>query len=264
MRKRLKHLIYFKQLNEAKKKEVNLELSDLKHSWDLNQKYNWDAVPKSAESDDRWYSNANKSEIGIGSEDPVKKFREWSSKFWRYNGEQDLKYEPRSGVKQKSTIEKIRMNNSKNEAVVLKNISDDVEYWDRIKFVSSNDVNEQIGYAVVDMSLTPDMEWSYMEDSDPAKFTDEEMERYFPDDLFAKIEHIEINSDIRGSGYGKELMNEVLFTIKNRGIKSVYLIAAPVGLSPQTPLEEIKYFYEGFGFEIVKDFGNAYDMVLNF
>lgn len=98
----MKHLKTRIELNEKKSEEKNLELGDLSKSVNLNKQYNWDGVPQSAKSDDRWYANANKSEIAIGDGDPVAKFKEWSGKYWRYKGEEKLKYEPRSGVDQKS------------------------------------------------------------------------------------------------------------------------------------------------------------------
>lgn len=102
----MKHLKTYTELNEKKGEEKNLELSDLGLSHNLNVKYNWDAVPQSAKSDDRWYANANKSEIAIGEKDPIKKFKNWNPNYWRYKGEENLKYEPRSGVEQKADTNK--------------------------------------------------------------------------------------------------------------------------------------------------------------
>ena len=98
----MKYLKTYLELNETNSNQKNLELGDLKHSIALNKKYNWDAVPQSAKTNDKWYANANKSEISIGDDDPVQKFKEWSGKYWRYAGEEKQKYEPRSGVEQKS------------------------------------------------------------------------------------------------------------------------------------------------------------------
>lgn len=98
----MKYLKTQVELNENKSELKHLDLGDLKHSVNLNKKYNWDGVPKSAKSDDRWYANANKSEISIGDKNPVQKFQDWSGKYWRYAGEEKQKYEPRSGVETKN------------------------------------------------------------------------------------------------------------------------------------------------------------------
>ena len=102
----MKYLKTHNELSEKKGEEKNLELGDLSKSVNLNKQYDWDAVPQSAKSDDRWYANANKSEIAIGDADPVAKFKEWSGKYWRYSGEEKQKYEPRSGVEQKAETNK--------------------------------------------------------------------------------------------------------------------------------------------------------------
>jgi hypothetical protein len=54
-----------------------------------------------------WYKNVISKRIEIGSKDPVKSFQQWSGKYWRKKGEENLKYEPNSGVPQKEKVKSI-------------------------------------------------------------------------------------------------------------------------------------------------------------
>jgi ribosomal protein S18 acetylase RimI-like enzyme len=146
------------------------------------------------------------------------------------------------------------------ESIKYKNISDSDEYWDRVKIIITNKKNIEIGYAILDMWIS-DSEWSYMDDDDEGKFSDDEFDKHFPHGGGAKLEHLEINPEYRNGGYGKQLMDAVVSYVKKRNTNTLYLIAAPVGFEPRISLDALTNFYKKYGFNIVKDFGNARDMV---
>jgi len=147
------------------------------------------------------------------------------------------------------------------EDIELKDVGDDDGYWDRVKIIAKNKKGEEVGYAILDMGMHPESEFGYMDDNDPAKFSDEDIEQHFPEDFAAKLEHIEVYSKFRESGFGKELMDAVIKYVKSRDYKTLYLIASPIGFEPRISLDALSKFYSGYGFEVVKDFGNAHDMV---
>lgn len=151
------------------------------------------------------------------------------------------------------------VNESLKEDVELKNISDDDEYWDRVKIIAKNKKGEEVGYAVLDMAISPDSEFAFMDDEHA--YTDDEIEQHFPEDFAAKLEHLEVFPKFRKSGYGKELMDAVVKYVKSRDYKTLYLIASPIGVQPKISLDALSKFYSGYGFEVIKDFDNAHDMV---
>jgi ribosomal protein S18 acetylase RimI-like enzyme len=147
-----------------------------------------------------------------------------------------------------------------NEDVSIEDVGDDKGYWDRVKLTVKDKKGEEVGYAVLDMTMFPEYEFGHMDDDDPAKFSDEEIEKHFPEDLAAKLEHIEIYDSFKRRGYGKELMNAVIKFVKEKGYKTLYLIASPIGVN-KIDLDALTNFYKKYGFNVVKDFGNARDMI---
>lgn len=149
------------------------------------------------------------------------------------------------------------------ESVKVFNISDDDEYWDRVRLKCYNDKGQEVGYADLDMWITQS-EWSYMGDDQQGKFSDDEFAEHFPEGGGAKLEEIKIKPEFRNdpnNRYGSELMQAVVDYCKSRDVKTMYLIASPIGDGPKIPLEKLGAFYQKHGFKVVKDFDNAYDMV---
>lgn len=146
------------------------------------------------------------------------------------------------------------------EDIEIKNVSDDEEYWDRVKLIVTNNDDDEVGYAILDMWID-DSEWSYMDDDEEGKYTDDEFDKHFPDGGAAKLEHLEVYPEYRNKGYATQLMQEVVKYIKSRGVKTIYLIASPTGYGNRIPLDSLTKFYQKYGFNVTKSFGNANDMV---
>ena len=146
------------------------------------------------------------------------------------------------------------------EGIEYKNVSDSDEYWDRVKVIATDNKGDEVGYAILDMYID-ESEWSSMEDGDEGKLSDEEFDKHFPDGSGVKLEHLEVHYKYRQSGYGKQLMDAVVKYVKSRGYNTIYLIASPIGFEPKIDLESLSNFYKKYGFKIIKDFGNAHDMV---
>lgn len=74
----------------------------------------------------------------------------------------------------------------------------------------------------------------------------------FGDDDFYQIEHLEVEPEYTGGGYGKLLMNKAIEFVKNREGRIIYLNASPMshkGLN----LPNLVAFYEKFGFEEIPE-----------
>ena len=100
------------------------------------------------------------------------------------------------------------------------------------------------------------------EDPD-AEYVDPDLGRHFPHGNAAKLNHIEIFQDFRGdrvNRYGSQLMNAILQRCKEKGIKTIFLNATPIGPEPRISIDDLLKFYRKFGFEVVKIAG-AHDMV---
>ena len=74
------------------------------------------------------------------------------------------------------------------------------------------------------------------------------------DEPIAKIEHIEVNPDSRGQGYGASLMYEAMKELSRRGVNYIYLNASPMGFQGLS-LNDLTSFYEKFGFNVIKNQG---------
>ena len=166
-------------------------------------------------------------------------------------------------IKMKGLIKNILRKGLLKESVKITNISDSDEYWDRVRLTCINDKGQEVGYAELDMWIT-ESEWSYMSDDQEGKFSDDEFAEHFPEGGAAKLEKIKIKPEFRNdpnNRYGSELMKAVVDYCKSRDVKTMYLIASPMGDGPKIPLEKLGAFYAKHGFKVVKDFQNAYDMV---
>ena len=160
-------------------------------------------------------------------------------------------------------FQKHTISETTTESIDFKDVSDDKDegYWDRVKIIAKNKSGLEVGYAILDMTMDVESEFSYMDDDDPDKYDEDEFESHFPDSISAKLEHIEINHKFRGQGFGDELMNAVIKYVKKRDYKTLYLIASPIGEEPRISIDSLTKFYEKYGLKVIKDFGNARDMV---
>lgn len=82
------------------------------------------------------------------------------------------------------------------------------------------------------------------------------------DDFIAKIEHIEVNSNNRGQGYGTALMEEAMKELTRRNVNYIYLNASPMGFEGLS-LGDLTKFYEKFGFKVIKEQGGNNLMGIN-
>lgn len=95
--KKFESFIVNSKLNKEDVHEDKTTLTTPEASIKQNKIYNFDPTP-GHEDTNPWYSKVISKRIEIGTEDPVKSFKEWSGKYWRKKGEEHLKYEPNSGV----------------------------------------------------------------------------------------------------------------------------------------------------------------------
>ena len=162
----------------------------------------------------------------------------------------------------KNLIKKL-LRESLDEEIKFFDVVDDEAGWDKTNIVITNENDEPVGYAVVDFKMdTENYMTSSYEDPD-AEYLDPDMGRHFPHGNSAKINHIEIYSNFRGDSvnrYGTQLMNAILQRCKEKGIKTIFLNATPVGPEPRIKIEDLLKFYSKFGFEVIKIAG-AHDMV---
>jgi len=162
------------------------------------------------------------------------------------------------GKMNKSVVKKL-IRETIEETIELKNISDDDEYWDRVKIIVKNKSGKEVGYAILDMLIEPEHEFVFAPDE--GKYSDEEIEQHFPDDFISKLEHLEVLPEFRQKGNGKKLMDAVVNYVKKRGVNTLFLIASPIGFEPKISLDNLSKFYSSYGFKVIKDYGNAHDMV---
>ncbi|MEK6828580.1 MAG: GNAT family N-acetyltransferase [Nanoarchaeota archaeon] len=145
-----------------------------------------------------------------------------------------------------------------NEDIELQDDSDEEDVWDRVRIIARNKSGEEVGYAILDMTMLPEYEF---DKSDNGQYSDEEIEKHFPDEYsVAKLEHLEVRPEFRKTGYARELMDAAVKYVRERGYKTMYLLASPVGVN-KIDLDDLTDFYKKYGFEIIKDFGNSRDMV---
>jgi len=84
------------------------------------------------------------------------------------------------------------------------------------------------------------------------ELSEDDYDRMFPDDKFAKIEQIKVDKKYRSSGYAKKLMERAIEIIKEEGFDRVYLNANPMGFDG-LDVNDLVGFYKTFGFEIIPE-----------
>ena len=90
----------------------------------------------------------------------------------------------------------------------------------------------------------------------------EDYNKIFPNDRYAKIEHLEVVDDERGQGYATELLDKARSLAKTEGEKVLYLNASPMGFKG-LQLNDLVGFYKSYGFEKLIDSGNNVEMFMN-
>jgi DNA repair protein RadC len=80
-------------------------------------------------------------------------------------------------------------------------------------------------------------------------------------DLIGKIEHIVVNDEHKGKGYGRLLMNKAIEVAKEKGLMPLYLNASPMGYDG-LDIDDLTGFYESFGFEVFLQQGRNNLMIL--
>lgn len=79
---------------------------------------------------------------------------------------------------------------------------------------------------------------------------EDEYYNLFPDDKYAKVEQIEVDTKFRGLGYAKELMHKAISIVVDKGFDRVYLNANPMGFGG-LDVNELVLFYGKFGFSVI-------------
>lgn len=162
----------------------------------------------------------------------------------------------------KKLIKKLLRENLDEEIKFFDTVDDEVG-WDKTNIVITNEEGKDVGYAVVDFKMDSDEYVTSSYEDPDAEYIDPDMGRHFPHGNAAKLNHIEISQDFRGdrvNRYGSQLMNAILQRCKDKGVKTIFLNATPVGPEPRISIEDLLKFYRKFGFEVIKIAG-AHDMV---
>ena len=102
-------------------------------------------------------------------------------------------------------------------------------------------------------------QYEFLDDFSPEEFETIGVDE---DDPITKIEHIEVNPNNRGRGYGTALMEEAMKEISRRNLSYVYLNASPMGFDGLT-LGDLTKFYGKFGFQVIKEQGGNNLMGIN-
>ena len=98
-----------------------------------------------------------------------------------------------------------------------------------------------------------------IEDGD---MTDNEYTAIFPNDRFAKIEYLGVEDGEKGKGYAKQLMQKAINTAREKGENVMYLNASPMGFTGLN-INDLRGFYETFGFQKLIDSGHNVEMFAN-
>jgi ribosomal protein S18 acetylase RimI-like enzyme len=162
----------------------------------------------------------------------------------------------------KKLIKKLLRENLDEEIKFFDTIDDEVG-WDKTNIVITNEEGKYVGYALVDFKMDSDEYVTSSYEDPDAEYVDPDMGRHFPHGNAAKLNNIEISQDFRGdrvNRYGSQLMNAILKRCKEKGVKTIFLNATPVGPEPRISIEDLLKFYRKFGFEVIKIAG-AHDMV---
>lgn len=162
----------------------------------------------------------------------------------------------------KKLIKKLLRENLE-EGIEFFDVVDDEVGWDKTNIVITNELNDPVGYAVVNFKMDSDEYVTSSYEDPDAEYVDPDLGRHFPHGNAAKLNHIEIYQDFRGdrvNRYGSQLMNAILQRCKEKGVKTIFLNATPIGPEPRISIEDLLKFYRKFGFEVIKIAG-AHDMV---
>ena len=101
--------------------------------------------------------------------------------------------------------------------------------------------------------------YEFLEDMSPEEFEQIGLDE---DEPITKLEHIEVDPNKRGQGYGRALMEEAMKEVTRRGHGYVYLNASPMGFGG-LQLNDLTSFYEKFGFQVIKGQGGNNLMGIN-
>ena len=98
-----------------------------------------------------------------------------------------------------------------------------------------------------------------IEDGD---MTEDEYNAIFPNDRFAKIEHLDVIDGEKGNGYAKQLMQKAMAYARSNGESVMYLNASPMGFKGLN-INDLTGFYNTFGFQTLIDSGHNVEMFAN-
>lgn len=125
---------------------------------------------------------------------------------------------------------------------------------DDITKISASIEGEEIGYITIEFIVNGF--WMF-----EGEISEEEYERYFPNDIFAKIETLKIYDKYKGNGYSKKIIKKAIDYIKNKGEEVIYLNASPMGYGLN--LNELVNLYKSFGFKTIISYPENKEMILN-
>ena len=105
--------------------------------------------------------------------------------------------------------------------------------------------------------------WHEFEDAiESGDMKEEDYIKIFPNDTFAKIEHLNVVDGEKGKGYAKMLVQNAINTSKKEGYTVMYLNASPMGFSGLN-INDLVGFYKSFGFQTLIDSGHNVEMFMN-
>lgn len=91
------------------------------------------------------------------------------------------------------------------------------------------------------------------------EMSDDEYDAIFPNDRFAKIEHLSVIDSEKGNGYAKQLMQRAITHARSNGESVMYLNASPMGFTGLN-INDLTGFYNTFGFQTIIDSGHNVEM----
>ena len=94
------------------------------------------------------------------------------------------------------------------------------------------------------------------------EMSDDEYDTIFPNDRFAKIEHLDVIDGEKGNGYAKQLMQRAMDYARSNGESVMYLNASPMGFTGLN-INDLTGFYNTFGFQTLIDSGHNVEMFKN-
>lgn len=94
------------------------------------------------------------------------------------------------------------------------------------------------------------------------EMTEDEYNAIFPNDRFAKVEHLDVIDGEKGNGYAKQLMQRAMAYARSNGESVMYLNASPMGFTGLN-INDLTGFYNTFGFQTLIDSGHNVEMFAN-